>query len=48
MGIEKPSWESLNKVCMYVCIGALCEIAGEQPTYGTHQTITRRSFNPLV
>jgi hypothetical protein len=19
MGIEKPSWESLNKVCMYVC-----------------------------
>ena len=20
MGIEKPSWESLNKVCMYVCM----------------------------
>ncbi len=20
MGIEKPSWELLNKVCMYVCI----------------------------
>ena len=35
-----------NIISILTHIGAPCEIAGEQPkAYGTHQTITRRSFN---
>jgi hypothetical protein len=47
-GIQVRFKNKYNIISILTHIGAPCEIAGEQPTYGTHQTMTRRSFNPLV